>query len=328
VDAPRLRQQIRLRGGRVERDEPARLRSRPEEYTDHQAAAVWLVQCRGLVDMYKRPWLREMARAYAGWTAEANGAGLDPNEDVENPPGEWNDAYFKLLARCLPGLSLQEIEQLALVSISSLPDRSFFDVLPSFLRSIDAVYFDDRGLPEPIAISIRSALATRLMASHGWKRLRGQRGSSIETHIGPAIAVLFFSDYGIGQPIRCYLPPVCIDRLSPFIPVLEKLVENGPSLFVALAALNLLEISPRPAHLSFVITSVRTWMKSYPGDTTFWVDYSIGRRVCVWSEEVLQQEPALLGPEAAARFEVDQLLARLVNLGVPEARRLEAALNR
>lgn len=328
VDAPRLRQHIRLRGGRVERDEPARSHSRHEEYADHQAAAVWLTNCHGLLDMGKRPWLREIARAYAGWTADANGAGLDPNEDLESPPGEWNDAYFELLARCLPGLSLQEIEQLALVPISLLPDRSFFDVLPTFLQSGDVAYFNDRALGESVAVGIRSTVAGRLMASAGWKRLRGQRGSFIETHIGPAIAVLFFNDYGIGQLPRCYLPPVCIDRLSPFLPVLEKLVESAPSLFVALLTLNLLEVSPKPAHLRFLITSTKVWMQSYSGDTTFWVDSSVGRRVCVWIEEVLRQEPALLGTEAAAQLEIDQLLAGLVNLGVPEARRLETALNK
>lgn len=328
VDAPRLRQHIRLRGGRVERDEPARSRSRPEEYADHQTAAVWLVQCRGLVDVGKRPWLREMARAYLGWTAEANGAGLDPTEEVENPPGEWNDAYFDLLARCLPGISLREIEQLALVPISSLPDRSFFDILPSFLRSVDVAYFNDRALEESAAVDIRSKVAGRLMASMGWRRLRGQRGSSIETHIGPAIAVIFFNDYGIGQPPQCYLPPVCIDRLPSVLPVLEELVKSGPSLFVALATLNLLEVSPRPAHLRFLITSAKVWVQSYSRDTEFWSDYGIGRRVCGWIESALRQEPALLETEAAARFDVDELLAALVNLGVPEARRLEKVLNK
>ena len=68
-----------------------------------------------------------------------------------NPPREWNDAYFDLLAHCLTGLTLSEIEQLALAPITSLPDRSFFDVMTQFLRSVDVVYFNDRGLQEPIS---------------------------------------------------------------------------------------------------------------------------------------------------------------------------------
>jgi hypothetical protein len=328
VESPRLRRRLRLRGGRVERDEPARSRSRPEQYADHQAAAVWLSQCRSFVDVVKRPWLRDMARAYASWTAEANGAGLDATEDVENPPREWNDAYFDLLAHCLTGLTLSEIEQLALAPITSLPERSFFDVMTNFLRSVDVVYFNAHSLQEPIAIGIRSSLANRLMASSGWKRLQGSRSASIETHIGPAIAVLFFNDYGFAQSAKCYLLPGSIDRLPPFLPVLGKLAEGGPSHFVAILTLNLIEVSLRPAHLRFIVTAAKAWMQSYAKDTEFWIDYGIGRRICVWIEDVYRQEPALLTMDDAVRSDVDRLLAALVNLGAPEARRLEKALNK
>lgn len=324
--APRLRQHIRLRGGRVERDEPARSRSQPEKYADHQAAAVWLVQCRSLVDMGKRPWLREMARAYASWTAEANGAGLDATEDVENPPWEWNNAYFELLARCLQGLALPEIEQLALVPISSLPDRSFFDVLPSFLRTVDIVYFNDRALDEPIAIGIRSKLATRLMASSGWKWQQRRQSASIETHIGPAIAVLFFNDYGFTQPGNCYLPPEYIERLAPFLPVLEQLVESGPSHFVASVTLNVFEVSPRLAHLPVLVAAAKAWLGSYQDDSEFWVAHGIGRRLCVLLEEIWRQEPAVLDADKSLRLDVDRVLGALIGLGVAEARRLEEVL--
>jgi hypothetical protein len=329
VEAPRLRRPIRLRGGHVEREEPARSRSRPEEYADHQAAAVWLTQCRSLVDMVRRPWFREIVRTYAGWTAQANGAGLDATDDVENPPREWNHAYFDLLAHCLPGLAAPEIDQLALKPICTLPDRSILDVLPDFLRSLDVVYFNHRSIEEPIAVSIRSTFADRLMASTGWKRLRGQRGSSIETHIGPAIAVFFFNDYsGFGQPPQCYLPPACIDRLNPFLSVLKTLVESGPSVFVALVTLNLLEVSPQAGHLPFLVTAAKAWVRTYPQDTEFWVDYGIGRRVCVWLEHVHRIEPAQLRIHEPVRSHVDRLLGALVSLGVPEARQLEERLAR
>lgn len=314
------------RGGLLERDEPARSRSRPEEYADHQAAAVWLDQCRGLVDLIKRPWLRDMVRAYASWTAGANGAGLEATEDVENPPREWNDAYFELLARCLPGRTSSEIEQLALVPITSLPDRSFFDVLPPFLRNTDVVYFNDHGLEEPSAISIRSALANRLMASNGWKRMRGSRSASIETHIGPAIAVLFFNDHGFAQPAKCYLLPESVDRLAPFLPMLEKLVDSGPSLFVAIVTLNLLEVSPGAAHLPFIVAAAKAWVRSYPQGTEFWVDYGIGRRFCQLIEQIRLAEPTLFNTNEAVRSDLDRLLAAFVSLGVAEASRLEEVL--
>jgi len=324
--AVRRRRFIRILGVREQGDTPAPQRPRPDEYADHQAAALWLAQTRNLADVIKRPWLREIAVSYASWTAEANGARLDKDEEVNHPPREWNHAYFDLLAHCLPELALPEIEQLVLAPISSLPDEPFFDVIALFLRSVDAVFFNDGGLQEPIAISIRSALTNRLIASSGWKRLGHSRLASIERHIGPAIAAFFFNDYGFIQPVKCYLLPKAVDRVDPFLPVLEKLVESGPSHFVALVTLNLLEVSPRSAHLSFMVAAAKVWLESYPKDSDFWVDHGIGRRVCVWIDEVRRQEPALLDTDKPVRFHVDRLLAALISLGVAEAKRLEEAL--
>ncbi len=324
----RRRQGISLPGRRGQHDMLEQQRSRPDTYADHQAAALWLKNADRLFDVVQRPWIVEIVRTYVAWTATANGTGLDEYEEVSNPPGEWNAVYFDLLARCLPALALPEIEQLALAPISSLPDKQFFDIVTQFLRSVDFVYFNDCGLQETIAISIRSALANRLMASSGWKRLRGSRSASIETHIGPAIAILFFNDYGFAQSAKCYLLPKGFDRLDTFLPVLEKLVENGPSQFVALVTLNLLEVSPRRAHLAFIVAAAKTWLESYPGDSVFWVDHGFGHRVCAWIEQVWHQEPALFDTDNAVRFDVDRLLAALVSSGVADARRLEEALAR
>lgn len=327
-EAARRRQRYLVLGGRGQQDTPAPQRLRPDEYADHQAAALWLSAARNLVDVVKRPWLRDVTRTYAAWTAAANGAGLDMYEEVVDPPSEWNDAYFDLLAHCLPGLALPEVGLLALAPISSLPDEPFFDVITRFLRSVDAVYFNDLGLQETIAISIRSALANRLMASSGWKRIGGSRSTSIEMHIGTAIAVLFFNDHGFAQSAKCYLLPKGVDRLDPFLPVLQRLVESGPSFFVAIVTLNLLEVSPRSTHLPLIVAAAKSWLESYPDDSDFWADLGIGRRVCVWIEEVRLQEPALLDTDKEVRFDLDQLLSALVSLGVPDARRLEEALAR
>jgi hypothetical protein len=160
-------------------------------------------------------------QTYARWTANTNGAGLDVNKQLTNPPREWNQAYFDLLAHCLPGLESQDVEELALTAMCSLPDEAFFDVMTGFLRSIDVVYFNDTSLQETVAIGIRSALAKRLMASRGWKRLGASRSASIETHIGPAIAVFFFNDRNFFEPAKCYLLREGVDRLDPFLLALE-----------------------------------------------------------------------------------------------------------
>ncbi|HNP65767.1 MAG TPA: hypothetical protein PKH39_17680 [Woeseiaceae bacterium] len=323
----RVQTGIRLSGLQQREDSPTSKRPLQDEYVDHQAVAVWLANAQNLVDVVERPWLIEISRTYAAWTAAANGAGLNSYEEVASPPSEWNNAYFNLLAHCLPKLALPEIEQFALTPISSLPDKSFFDVITQFLRSVDAVYFNDRGLQTPIAISTRSALGNRLMASNGWKRLGASRSSSIELHIGPAIAVLFFNDRGFAQPPKCYLLPNGIDRLDHFLPVLGKLVETGPSLFVTIVTLNLFEVSPRSTHLPFIVAAAKSWLASFHENSEFWVENGIGRRVCGWVEKVWRQEPALLDTDKSIRVDVDQLLAALVSLGVPEARRMEKALN-
>lgn len=102
---------------------------------------------------------------------------------------------------------------------------------------------------------------------------------------------------------------------------------TGVSLFVAIATLNLFEVSPRSTHLPFIVAATKAWLASYHEDSEFWVENSIGRRVCGWVEEVWRQEPALLDTDKSKRVDVDQVLAALVSLGVPEARRLEEALN-
>jgi len=316
------RRRLRMSGKRDLEDLPAR----PSEYADHQAAALWLANLASLADVLKRPWLRNIARTYAPWTGAANGAGLDMHGEVANPPREWNDAYFDLLARCLPELAFSEIESLALARISSLPDESFFEVVTHFVRSIDTIYFNDRGLQESIAVSIRSEFSSRLMASSGWKRLAGSRSASIERRVGSAVAVLFFNDYSSVVPTNCYLLPNAVSRLDPFLPVLERLVKGAPSLFVAIVTLNLLEVSLKPAHLGFLVMAARAWLDSYSDNRDFWVGHGIGRRVCVAIEEVRRQEPVLLDIAKSIRFDIDRLLAALIVLGVPEARRLEQAL--
>jgi hypothetical protein len=301
-------------------------RKPPDEYVDHQAAAIWLRSANRLGDVSKHPWLRDVARVYSPWTMAANGASLDRNEDVDNLPREWNDAYFELLAHALAGLSIREIEQLALEPLISLPDEPFFDAVAGFVRSVDAVYFDGHGITETAAVAVRAKLAERLMESSGWKWTVTRPSPSIERHIGSAIATLFFNQHGFVRPTKCYLLPPGVDRLLPFLPVLEQLALRGPSLPVAVFVMNLLEVSPRPAHLPFVVAAARAWVYRYPDDPQFWIGYGIGRRLCLWMESVFGQDGSLLEEGKPQRCEVEQIIAALVRVGVVEARRIEQSL--
>lgn len=298
-----------------------------EEYADHQAASRWLNAIGDLLDVSKNPWIREIVRNYSAWTFSATGAHLDSHADIDGAPREWNSAYLHVMARSLPGLSLHEAKELAIKPICSLPDEPFFDCVPSFLGSLDEVYFNDRLIETPTAVAIRSEFASRLATTGGWHYIDGKRGASVESHIGPAIASLFFGQTGFGRPPQCYLIPETIERLEPFLPVLAPLVKKGSCVFVAALTLNMMEVSPTPAHLRFVIQAASVWLKSFSEYNEFWVDYSIGRRLCAWFEDIWRQDPTILAESTPSHSDVERLLAALVGLGVPEARQLEQSLS-
>lgn len=150
-----------------------RRRSRlPDACADRDdAAALWLSNCRGLLDPVARPWILDIVRAYSEWTANANGADLAINDDFTGKPREWNSAYLDALANCLPVLTPAEVDKLALDPIRSLPEESFLDALATFIRDVDGVFFNDRRLSPETAVHVRSALAERLKETSRWQTL-------------------------------------------------------------------------------------------------------------------------------------------------------------
>jgi hypothetical protein len=306
-----------------ERDDPEK---RPEQYTDHQAAALWLGKAASIFDLAKRPWLRDLARAYSNWTGVANGSDLAEEDDPDRIPDEWNNAYFHLLARCLAGLTVPQIDELALGLILGLPGEAFLDVTTIFVRSVDDLYFNGTDLGDAEAVHIRTALARRLMASRLWEWQRRKLSDSVFMHLARALAVLLFNDYGYFQPAKCYLLEKGIDRLPPFLPLLKELAESGPFLFMATTMLNLLEVSPRPAHLPLIFAAAKSWLAAHPDDREFWIGQAIGQRVCLVIEAILPLAPNSFVPEQPARREIDDVLGKLIRLGVAEAHRLEKAL--
>ncbi|HEY0872845.1 MAG TPA: hypothetical protein VGD94_05185 [Vicinamibacterales bacterium] len=321
---PGTRRGIRLPGGQDERrSADATHRDAQIDRFDYQAAATWL---RGADADRDRAWLPAALRACADWTWAANGAGLESSDDLSHKPHEWNDVYFALLARDLVGADEAAVDRLALEPLASLPDESFFDVVTRFQRSIDVVHFNNHGLDTASAVRIRARLAERLRASNSWRWMVTQRSSGVEMHLGPAIATLFLNDYGWTQPAKAYLPPALIDKLTPFLPALERCAVEGATPFVAIVTLNLLEVAPRPAHLSFLLAAVAGWMAAFSDSTDFWIEHGIGRRVCALIDAIRQMEPTQLVSGQPSRDQVDRLLPGMVRVGVADAARLEQAL--
>ena len=305
-------------------DRPA-ARPQTAEILDTRSAALWLRSSSSLFDVEARPWLRDPARSYAEWTAVANGRSLKPRDRIKRKPSEWNVEYYKLVARCLPGMAAESIEQLALGPIRSLPDEAFFDATGYFLRSVDRVYFGYGGLAETEAVQIRASLAERLSETSDWRSRSSDPSGSIEVHMGSAIAAFFFNNWIRFPPSSCYLLAPGIARIEPFLPVLERLVVEGPGGFVAVLVLDLVEVSPKPEHLPFVAAAAEAWLTEHPDNALFWVDNGIAQRLCVVIDSIGTREPySHWNP--LLRDRVINILSALVSLGVPLAGELEQQL--
>ena len=297
----------------------------PDEYVDEGSAALWLRSVSSLFDLQARPWLLDVAQSYAEWTAAANGSQLEARDRIKKAPWEWNAAYYDLVARCLPGLEAESIDRLALDPIRSLPDQSFFGVVSQFLRSVDEVYFCMDGFRESEAVRVRTALAERLSGSPDWKWAARDPSASIEVNLGTAIAALFFNTWNRMPLSSCYLSPPSIARIGPFLPILERLAAEGPGGFMASLLLDLVEVSPKPEHLSFIVTTSEAWLAAHPRDTGFWIDIGTAGRFCAVIDTVRDQEPFSRW-DPALRDRVSSILSGLVGIGVPEAAQLEKNL--
>ncbi|HIH2750283.1 ATP-binding protein [Burkholderia aenigmatica] len=323
----RPRRRLRLPVAPMQFEDPTGVEELPsEEEVYHQTAALWLRQVQALGNVDKFPWLRDVANAYMSWTIAANGGDLVDGEETDDTPSEWNNVFFALTARCTVGLSATEAADLVR-PIAALPEQNFFDVLADFLRSFDAVYFGDGNVDASVAIAVRSRFADRMIDSWGWKRLKGTKETSIERQIAPAIATLFFNDYNFVAPTKSYLLERGVERLGPFLTVLARLTLSGPSPFVALVLLNLLEVAPRAEHLGLLVQAGKIWLSTYPDFRSFWIDHEFGKRWCEIVERIHTLDPAAIDADAAIRADVDSTMAELVGLGVPEANRLEELLS-
>jgi hypothetical protein len=306
-------------------EESVELPNHDDERVFHQSASLWLGAAATLT-VADAPWLCDIVKSYSSWSLKSNGVGRPREDDISNAPDEWNGVYFDLLAACWPLLPGHERKS-KMTAITQLPDEPFFDILPTFVRALDMAYFGTQSLEADDAVEARTELTDRLMDSWGWRRLSGRTDDSIEWHIGPAIAVLLFNDFLRPFPPKCYLYPPAMDRVGPFMPLIERLNRAGPCFFVATFTLNLLEVSPKWSHLSLILNAADAWLKKYADNTTFWLSRSIGQRVCHLIERAVGGNRSALDPDPPLRAQLDGLLAALVRLGVSEASALERAMS-
>jgi hypothetical protein len=324
---PPPRRGIRL-GGEPAQLHERRRRPRPDEHADSGGAADWLEALRDVADVSQRPWLRDLIEHYRVWTCDANGGSLAPEEEIDRPPIEWNEAYFGLMAACLPGLSVAEVDAFAIDPICGFKSPNvFLSVSARFLRSLDVIYLDTDNIDPVVAAHVRQRFAEALRRHYAWERFARNRSDSMERNIGDAVSAFFFHVYNGGfTPPRCYLPPSRVFKSLPLLPTLQALAIEAPSLLIAVETMNMLEVAPGVEQLSFAIAAAKAWACQRQDDPVFWVDHAIGRRFCQYLERLRLIEPACVLSDSPVRGDIDQILAALVRSGVPEAGRLEASL--
>lgn len=154
----------------------------------------------------------------------------------------------------------------------------------------------------------------------------GNEHVAIPNHLCPAIAVLFFNDHMYGQGSKCYLFEKEVERVGPFLPVLGKLISKGQSPFIALVLLNLLEVAPRVEQMSMLVGALSVWLEANLDFQQLWIDYGVGRRWCLVMGAILGRSPSSFISSAPLPPAIDNFVASLVALGVPEAARLEEEL--
>ena len=227
------------------------------------------------------------------------------------------------MAYCLPGLTAAEVDEVALAPITGLPESAFFDVMAGFLRNVDAVYFNDFAMPDTQAAQVRSDLLKRILTTRMWKWHVRERSTSTALHFAPAVATVLFNDYSNFQPPNCYLTPIGIGRLGPFLPLLAEVAEGAQFLLAVIVLLNLLEVAPRAEQLPVIVAAGKGWLAADPDDRDFWIDQGFGRRLCSLMEAIRSHDPTPFRQGQPFRKDIDALLSNLVRVGVAEAHRLE-----
>ena len=165
------------------------------------------------------------------------------------------------------------------------------------------------------------------MQTSSWKRYIDRPGYGIEMHLGLALSAMFMAEQGFKTPPRCYVTAVGILRAVPFIGLLTDLATQTPSLFVALAALSIVTVSPSYPFVLFGVKTIQTCVQKFPDDTKFWADYGVGKSFCDWVDALLRNHGHGFLDSEGVRADVERIVSDLIRLGIAEATALEIVLS-
>jgi len=279
-----------------------------------KSAALWLQELALADDGYAFDWVVSFVDAYLDWTVAANGASYEKNADINNIPKVWNSTFFQLLVKAFSNMSEAESARIIL-RLSSVPDVAFLDIARNLLSCIDCDYFDQLGLGRDIAQRMRLCIINHLTKTDAWKVGCTNPNLSVSSPVGQVVSIIFFNN--ISGP--CYLTEKGIDLVYPFLVELGKLVDDFPVRLVAPMVMNILEVSPRPAHSGFLLSNVLVWLQRQPDNTDIWINSGLGVRVVKWLEEVTKVDAETLFHDFLCKDSLKDVISRLIRVGVADA---------
>ncbi|AEH81162.1 hypothetical protein SM11_pC0089 (plasmid) [Sinorhizobium meliloti SM11] len=292
------------------------------EFSDSQMAAAWLSAVRAHPHSDIESWLPAVVENYAQWTANANGLGLDADADLDQPPSEWNQQYYTLVARLIMEGSISTFEG-AMSRLMGLPDTSFARTADIVLFASDVWYFNSSDHSAERPIVLRERIGQRLADCEFWQRERRRGDLSISFESGPLLANFFMNSYNPMARTTSYLVPSIFDRIDPLLDVLSRYVGGGPTAILAHFTMNTMSVRPRARHLEFVLAATEVWLERCPGDAAVWLELGLGRRIVHWLDVAAEEDGSILTPTHQHRARMDRIIGKLIELGVAEAHDFE-----
>jgi hypothetical protein len=324
-DQPRRKRKGRVDMTAEERQEE---HARSKDRVDSSGAAKWIQSALPLLGRDTMGWFQALVDAYAEWTSVENGAGQGEDIEISHSPMEWNMTYFDLVPRAFVGMAADKIDRGVLQRVLTFPEEPFFDAVAVLIRTLDELYFNGRTIEKDDALRLRTLLFNELRQRWGWRRVVERKSHSIEMHLARAVSSLFLHNDSWGGG-KCYLYPTGADRLKVFFPLLSGIcVEAAQSQYIALQFLDLMEVKVDPENLGYLVTTASAWITKYPDDTSFWIDYGAGKRLCAWLAEAMKTDPGAFAGPTCPSAEIDRLLDSLLRLGVAAARQVEETFAR
>ncbi|CAN7636993.1 ATP-binding protein [Mesorhizobium amorphae] len=293
----------------------------PDAYASEQRLSEIVAHLVQLTVGTAPSWLVPLTEHLMAWTLAAN-ASEDSEREPEGRPFSWNGTFYDYLGILCAALPHEEVVKSFVQPIADLGDEAFHDGMASLLRGFDRAVLSTNATKPAYPAAMRIALAERLKARRNYQQLNWRKEFTTESHAADALTAMFFQQSGILQTRRPSVPDNW-DGLEAVMPTLTGLLTGaGSSGYLAALFLDLVETSPRPALLPYLIDALAAWCSAYGPDTSFWVSRDIGGRACRWLKEVLADGATQLLDSSRVKALIDSLDI-LVQAGVTSAREVE-----